>query len=229
MLEKLKKEVYDANMLLPKYNLVTFTWGNVSGIDREKGLFVIKPSGVDYDKLTWQDMVVMNLDGEKIEGNLNPSSDTATHLELYKAFPNIGGIVHTHSSYATSFAQAGRDIECYGTTHADYIYGKVPCLDCLSKEEIEKDYEKNTGLLIVDYFKNKEYMAVPAVLCKNHGPFTWGKNADEAVHNSVVLEEVAKMAFRAEILNPNIKPAPQELQDKHYYRKHGKNAYYGQK
>lgn len=229
MLDNLKKEVYEANMLLPKYQLVTFTWGNVSGIDRETGLFVIKPSGVDYDKLTWQDMVVMNLDGEKVEGDLNPSSDTATHLELYKAFPKIGGIVHTHSSWATSFAQAGRNIPCYGTTHADYIYGEIPCLRCLSKDEIEKDYEKNTGVLIADYFKDKDYIATPAVLCKNHGPFTWGKNANEAVHNSVVLEEVAKMAARTEMINPKAKPAPQELQDKHFYRKHGANAYYGQK
>ena len=183
MLEKLKEEVYKANMDLPKYGLVTFTWGNVSGIDREKGLFVIKPSGVDYDLLTPDDMVVMDLEGNKVEGRYNPSSDTATHLELYKAFPNIGGVVHTHSSWATSWAQAGRD----------------------------KDYE-----------------AVPAVLCKNHGPFAWGKDAHEAVHNAVVLEEVAKMAARCEMINPQVKPAPQDLQDKHYYRKHGANAYYGQ-
>ncbi len=228
MLEQLKQEVYEANMQLPKYGLVTFTWGNVSGIDREKGLFVIKPSGVEYDKLTPEDMVVMDLEGNKVEGRFKPSSDTPTHLELYRAFKDIGGIVHTHSSYATSWAQSGRNIPCYGTTHADYIYGDVPCLRCLNKQEIDDAYETNTGLLIVDYFKDKEYMAVPAVLCKNHGPFTWGKDAHEAVHNAVVLEEVAKMAFRTELINPQVQPAPQELQDKHYYRKHGKNAYYGQ-
>jgi L-ribulose-5-phosphate 4-epimerase len=228
MLEELKKEVYEANMLLPKYSLVTFTWGNVSGIDRESGLFVIKPSGVEYEKLTPDDMVVVDLNGKKVEGRFNPSSDTPTHLELYKAFPNIGGIVHTHSSYATSWAQSGLNIPCYGTTHADYIYGDVPCLRCLTKEEIDENYETNTGLLIVDYFKDKDYEAVPCVLCKNHGPFTWGKNPHEAVHNAVVLEEVAKMAYRTRLINPDVKPAPQELMDKHYYRKHGANAYYGQ-
>ncbi len=231
MLEELKQKVYEANMDLPRYGLVTFTWGNVSAVDREKGLFVIKPSGVDYEKLTPQDMVVMDLEGRKVEGRYNPSSDTATHLELYRAFPEIGGVVHTHSSYATSWAQAGRDIPCYGTTHADYIYGPVPCLRCLTKEEIEDAYEANTGRLIVSELRrmNKDPMAVPAVLCKNHGPFAWGKDAAEAVHNAVVLEEVAKMAYRAETINPRIQPAPQELMDKHYYRKHGANAYYGQK
>lgn len=230
MLEDLKQKVYEANMDLPGFGLVTFTWGNVSAIDRERGLFVIKPSGVEYDKLTPEDMVVMDLEGNKVEGRYNPSSDTATHLELYKAFSEIGGVVHTHSSYATSWAQAGRSIPCYGTTHADYIYGEVPCVRCLTKEEIEEAYEANTGHLIVNEFKrmDKDPMAVPAVLCKNHGPFTWGKNAKDAVHNAVVLEEVAKMAYRAEAINANIQPAPQELQDKHYYRKHGANAYYGQ-
>lgn len=228
MLEELKQEVYAANMLLPKHGLVTFTWGNVSGIDREKGLFVIKPSGVDYGKLSPEDMVVLDLEGNKVEGRYNPSSDTATHLELYKAFPDMGGIVHTHSPWATSWAQAGRGIPCYGTTHADYMYGEIPCVRNLTKEEIDEAYEKNTGLLIVEHFRGKEYMAMPAVLCKNHGPFTWGKDAHEAVHNAVVLEEVAKMAARCEMLNPQVKPAPQELQDKHYYRKHGSNAYYGQ-
>ena len=230
MLEKLKEEVYRANMDLPKYGLVTFTWGNVSGIDREQGLFVIKPSGVDYDKLTPEDMVVVDIDGNKVEGRYNPSSDTPTHAVLYRAFPNIGGIVHTHSSYATSWAQAGRDIPCYGTTHADYIYGPVPCVRCLTKEEIEDAYEENTGHLIVNEFKRlgKDPKAVPVVLCKNHGPFAWGKDAKEAVHNAVVLEEVAKMAYRAETINPRIQPAPQELQDKHYNRKHGAGAYYGQ-
>ena len=229
MLEELKKAVYEANMLLPKYNLVTFTWGNDSQIDRETGYFAIKPSGVDYDKLTPDDMVIMDLEGNKIEGRYNPSSDTPTHLELYRAFPKIGGVVHTHSPWATSWAQAGRGIPCYGTTHADYMYGEIPCVRCLTKEEIDTAYEKNTGLLIVDYFKDKDYEAVPAVLCKNHGPFTWGKDGHEAVHNAVVLEEVAKMAARCEMINPQVKPAPQELQDKHYYRKHGANAYYGQK
>ena len=230
MLEELKKQVYEANMELPRRGLITYTWGNVSGIDRESGYFVIKPSGVDYDKLTPDDMVVMDLEGNKIEGDLKPSSDTPTHLELYKKYPDIGGIVHTHSPEATSWAQAGRDIPCYGTTHADYIYGPVPCVRCLTKEEIEDAYEENTGHLIVNEFKRlgKDPKAVPAVLCKNHGPFAWGKDAKEAVHNAVVLEEVAKMAYRAETINPRIQPAPQELQDKHYYRKHGANAYYGQ-
>lgn len=229
MLEELKEQVYEANMKLPKYGLVTFTWGNASGIDREKELFVIKPSGVEYDKLSPEDMVVMNLKGEKVEGKYNPSSDTPTHLELYKAFPEIGGIVHTHSSWATSWAQAGRNIPCYGTTHADYFYGEIPCLRCLTKEEIDGAYEKNTGLLIADYLKDKNIFAVPAVLCKNHGPFAWGKNANEAVYIAAVLEQVAKMAARCEQINPRVIQAPQELQDKHYYRKHGANAYYGQK
>ncbi len=230
MLEELKQKVYEANMDLPKYGLVTFTWGNVSEIDRESGLFVIKPSGIDYDKLRPEDMVVVDLDGNKVEGKYNPSSDTATHVELYKAFKEIGGIVHTHSSYATSWAQAGRSIPCYGTTHADYIYGPVPCVRCLNAEEIEDAYEENTGHLIVNEFirMGKDPMAVPAVLCKNHGPFTWGKNATDAVHNAVVLEEVAKMAYRAESINSTLQPAPQELQDKHYNRKHGAGAYYGQ-
>ena len=182
------------------------------------------------DILPLNQVVIVDLNGNKIEGKYNPSSDTPTHVELYKAFPEIGGIVHTHSSYATSWAQAGRDIPCYGTTHADYIYGEVPCLRCLTKEEIDDAYEQNTGLLIVNEFRKmqKDIQAVPAVLCKNHGPFTWGKDGMEAVHNAVVLEECAKMAFRAELINPQVKPAPQELQDKHYYRKHGANAYYGQ-
>lgn len=230
MLEQLKQEVYEANMLLPKYHLVTFTWGNVSGIDREKGLFVIKPSGVDYDKLTPDSMVVVNLEGEVVEGDYRPSSDTPTHVVLYNRFQEIGGVVHTHSPWATSWAQAGRGIPCYGTTHADYLYGQVPCVRTLMKEEIETAYEKNTGVLIADEFERLavDYLATPAVLCKNHGPFTWGKDAKEAVHNAVVLEEVAKMAARCEQIDPKVNPAPQELQDKHYYRKHGKNAYYGQ-
>lgn len=228
MLEKLKEKVYRANMQLPKYNLVTFTWGNVSEIDREKGLIVIKPSGVAYDELSPQDMVVLDLNGNKVEGKLKPSSDTPTHIELYKAFHNISGIVHTHSPWATSWAQAGRSIPCYGTTHADYMYGKIPCLRSLEKEEIENEYEKNTGLLIVDYFKDKDYIAMPTVLCKNHGPFTWGKDSNEAVHNAVVLEEIAKMATRTEMICPDVKEVSKYLQDKHYYRKHGVNAYYGQ-
>lgn len=230
MLEKLKEEVYRANMDLPKYGLVTFTWGNVSGIDREKGLFVIKPSGVEYDKLKPEDMVVVDLQGNKVEGEYNPSSDTPTHVVLYNEFPNIGGIVHTHSEWATSWAQAGRAIPCYGTTHADYIYGEVPCVRNLTKNEIDEDYETNTGNVIVEEFRRfqKDVLSVPAVLCKNHGPFTWGKSSAEAVHNSVVLEECAKMAYRTELINPGVKEAPQELIEKHYMRKHGANAYYGQ-
>ncbi|WP_315365255.1 L-ribulose-5-phosphate 4-epimerase [Oribacterium sinus] len=230
MLEELKKKVYEANILLPKYGLVTFTWGNVSAIDRESGYFVIKPSGVEYEDMGPEDMVIMDLDGNKIEGKLNPSSDTATHIEIYKGFKEVGGIVHTHSSYATSWAQAGRGIPCYGTTHADYFYGEIPCVRNLSKEEIEEAYEKNTGVLIVSEFERlkKDPVAVPAVLCKNHGVFAWGKDAHVAVHNAVVTEEVAKMAYRCELINSEVKEAPQELQDKHYFRKHGANAYYGQ-
>ena len=230
MLEELKQKVYEANMMLPAYGLVTFTWGNVSAVDRDKKLFVIKPSGVEYEKLRPEDMVVVDFDGNKVEGKLNPSSDTATHAVLYREFPTIGGIVHTHSSYATSWAQAGRSIPCYGTTHADYYYGEVPCLRCLTKEEIDDAYEKNTGILIAEEFKRmgKDPEAVSAVLCKNHGPFAWGKDAVDAVHSAVVLEECAKMAYRSELINPKIAPAPQALQDKHYFRKHGANAYYGQ-
>lgn len=228
MLEELKKQVYEANMLLPKYGLVTFTWGNVSGIDRKQGLFVIKPSGVDYDQLGPDDMVVVDLEGKCVEGSYRPSSDTATHLELYKAFPQIGGIVHTHSSWATSWAQAGRNIPCYGTTHADYFYGEILCARSLKPDEIQTDYEKHTGTVIVEMFQDKDPMASPGVLCTNHGPFAWGKDAHEAVHNAVVMEEVAKMACRTEMLNRDAAPAPQVLQDKHYFRKHGANAYYGQ-
>ena len=230
MLEELKKEVCEANLLLPKYGLVTFTWGNVSAIDRASGLFVIKPSGVEYDGMSPDDMVVMDLDGNRVEGKYKPSSDTPTHLELYRAFPEIGGVVHTHSSYATSWAQAGRDIPCYGTTHADYFYGAIPCLRCLNKDEIAEAYEANTGHLIVNEFRRmeKDVVAVPGTLCKNHGVFSWGKDAHDAVHNAVVIEEVAKMAYRTEVINREVQPAPQELQDKHYFRKHGANAYYGQ-
>ena len=229
MLEELKKEVYEANMLLPKYGLVTFTWGNVSGIDRESGLFVIKPSGVVYDLLTPDDMVVVDLNGNKVEGKYNPSSDTATHVELYKAFPNIGGVVHTHSSWATSWAQAGRDIPCYGTTHADYFYGEIPCARSLTKEEIEEAYEKNTGLVIIETFKDKNPVYVPGVLCTNHGPFTWGSDGFNAVHNAVVLEECAKMnAIAMLVKNPEIGSMQQTLLEKHFNRKHGPGAYYGQ-
>ena len=229
MLEELKQKVFEANMQLPKYGLVTFTWGNVSGIDRESGLVVIKPSGVEYDTMKPENMVVVDLDGKVVEGKYRPSSDTPTHVELYKAFPKVGGIVHTHSSWATSWAQAGRSIPCYGTTHADYMYGEIPCVRNLTQEEIDEGYEKNTGTVIISYFQDRDYEAVPCVLCKNHGPFAWGKDPAEAVHNAVVLEEVAKMAARCELINPHLEPAPQRLLDKHYYRKHGANAYYGQK
>ena len=230
MLEELKRKVYEANMELPRRNLVTYTWGNVSGIDRESGLFVIKPSGVEYDELKPEDLVVMDLKGNKVEGNMNPSSDTLTHMVLYNAFPEIGGIVHTHSPYAVGWAQAGEDIPCYGTTHADYFYGPIPCARHLTQEELDAGYELNTGHTIVECFRQRgiDPMAVPAVICHSHGPFTWGKDAAKAVYHAVVLEEVAKMAYRCEQINPGVQPAPQELQDKHYLRKHGKTAYYGQ-
>ena len=228
MLDKLKKEVYEANMELPRRGLITYTWGNVSGIDREQGLFVIKPSGVNYDELKPEDMVVMDLQGNKVEGRYNPSSDTATHLELYLAFPKIGGVVHTHSPLATAWAQAGRSIPCYGTTHADYFYGEIPCTRSLTADEVKEAYEKNTGLVIIETFQGRNPMHVPGVLCKNHGPFTWGKDAAEAVHNSVVLEEIAKMNLMTEQLSSSMPPAPDYLQDKHFLRKHGPNAYYGQ-
>lgn len=230
MLEELKREVYEANMELPKRGLITYTWGNVSGIDQKSGYFVIKPSGVDYDKLSAEDMVVMDLNGNKIEGKYKPSSDTPTHMELYKKYPEIGGIVHTHSPEATSWAQAGRSIPLYGTTHADYFYGEIPCARSLTPEEIKQAYEKNTGIVIIETFEKRGLnpMYTPAVLCKNHGPFTWGKDAAEAVHNAVVLEEVAKMAAKTELINPTVEPAPDYLKDKHFFRKHGENAYYGQ-
>lgn len=228
MLEELKQKVYEANMELPAKGLITYTWGNVSGIDREQGLFVIKPSGVPYEELKVSDMVVMDLKGKKVEGALNPSSDTPTHIELYKAFENLGGIVHTHSPWATAWAQAGRSIPCYGTTHADYFYGEIPCARGLTEEEVKEDYEKNTGLVIVQTFQEKDPIYVPGVLCANHGPFTWGKDAAQAVHNAVVLEEVSKMAYRTEHLTKPLKSAPKYLQDKHFFRKHGENAYYGQ-
>lgn len=230
MLEELKKSVYEANMELPKRGLVTYTWGNVSGIDRTLGYVVIKPSGVDYDKLTPEDMVVVDLDGNRIEGRYNPSSDTPTHLELYKKYPDIGGIVHTHSVEATSWAQAGREIPLYGTTHADYFYGPIPCTRGLTEEEINEAYEKNTGLVIIETFEKGKINPIytPGVICKNHGPFTWGKDAAEAVYHAVVLEEVAKMATKTELINREVTPAPDCIRDKHFFRKHGENAYYGQ-
>ena len=229
MLEQLKETVWKANLLLPKYDLVTFTWGNVSGIDRERGLVVIKPSGVEYDTMTAEDMVVVDLNGKVVEGKWRPSSDTPTHVEMYKAFPDCGGIVHTHSRWATTFAQAGRDIPALGTTQGDYFYGAVPCTRPMTPEEIGGEYEKETGNVIIETFKDRDPAAVPAVLVFSHGPFAWGKDPMEAVHNAVVLEEVAFMDWHAMMLNPGISPMQQELLDKHYLRKHGKNAYYGQK
>ncbi|MDV4150401.1 L-ribulose-5-phosphate 4-epimerase [Clostridium sp. AL.422] len=228
MLENLKEEVFRANMLLPKYNLVTFTWGNVSGIDREKNLIVIKPSGVEYDKMTKDDMVVVDFDGNVVEGNLKPSSDTMTHIELYKNFKEINGVVHTHSTYATIWAQAGVDIPALGTTHADYFYGDIPCTRKMTKEEIETDYEKETGKVIVERFDNIDPKDMKAVLVNCHGPFTWGESPLKAVENSVVLEEVAKMALNSKLINNTLKSMDQVLLDKHFLRKHGKNAYYGQ-
>ena len=230
MLEQLRKQVYEANMELPRRGLVTYTWGNVSGIDRASGLVVIKPSGVEYDELTPENLVVLDLEGDRVEGELNPSSDTKTHLELYKAFPALGGIVHTHSPYAVAWAQAGRDIPCYGTTHADYFYGPVPCARHLTQAELDEDYEKNTGKIIIETFagRNIDPTAVPGVICHSHGPFTWGKDAAQAVYHAVVLEEVAKMALLTCQVDPGAAPAPGYLQDKHYLRKHGPGAYYGQ-
>lgn len=231
MLEKLKQQVLEANLQLPKYEMVTFTWGNVSGIDRDKGLVVIKPSGVPYEDLKVEDLVVVNLDGEIIEGGMRPSSDTATHLVLYKAFPTIGGVVHTHSPWATSWAQAGRSIPALGTTHADYYYGEIPCTRTLTQDEITSGYELETGNVIIETFETGgiDPIAMPGVLVANHAPFCWGKDPIQAVHNAVVLEEVAKMALHTYQLNPTINPIDQFLLDKHYLRKHGANAYYGQK
>lgn len=230
MLKKLKEQVFQANLLLPKHGLVTFTWGNVSGIDREKGLVVIKPSGVPYETMKRDDMVVLELaTGKVVDGDLNPSSDTPTHLELYKAFPNIGGIVHTHSRWATSFAQAGHGIAALGTTHGDYFYGEIPCTRKMTEAEIQAEYEKETGTVIIETFKDKNPDAIPGVVVYSHGPFAWGKDAMDAVHNAVVMEEVAFMNIQTMLLNPNIQPMQQELLDKHYLRKHGANAYYGQK
>jgi L-ribulose-5-phosphate 4-epimerase len=230
MLKKLKEQVFQANLLLPKHGLVTFTWGNVSGIDREKGLVVIKPSGVAYEMMKATDMVVLELEtGKVVDGELKPSSDTPTHLELYKAFPNIGGIVHTHSRWATSFAQAGRGIVALGTTHADYFYGEIPCTRKMTVDEIQAEYEKETGTVIIETFKDKNPDAIPGVVVYSHGPFAWGKDAMDAVHNAVVMEEVAFMNIQTMMLTPSIQPMQQELLDKHYLRKHGANAYYGQK
>ena len=230
MLEELKELVCKANLELPKYGLVTFTWGNVSGVDREKGLMVIKPSGVEYDTMTAEDMVVVSLaTGEKVEGKWKPSSDTDTHVALYNAFPNIGGIVHTHSRWATSWAQAGRGIPAYGTTHGDYFYGEIPCTRKMTPEEIAGRYEHETGNVIIETFADKSADDIPAVLVHSHGPFAWGTDPHNAVHNAVVLEELAFMAFHTEAINPNKETMQQELLDKHYLRKHGKNAYYGQK
>jgi L-ribulose-5-phosphate 4-epimerase len=229
MLKRLKEQVFQANLLLPKHNLVTFTWGNVSGIDREQGLVVIKPSGVSYEVMKAEDMVVVELDTEKVvEGDLKPSSDTPTHLELYKAFTNIGGIVHTHSRWATTFAQAGRGIMALGTTHGDYFYGEIPCTRMMTKAEIQGEYEKETGLVIKETFHGIDPDTIPAVLVHSHGPFVWGADPAEAVHNAVVLEEVAFMSFHALMLESELPPMQQELLDKHYLRKHGANAYYGQ-
>lgn len=227
MLEKLKKEVLNANLALVKNGLVLFTWGNVSAIDRKSGLVVIKPSGVSYDGMKAEDMVVVNLNGDVVEGNYRPSSDTPTHIELYRAHPQIGGIVHTHSTYATAFAQAERAVPAYGTTHADYFYGDIPCTRSLTGEEMA-DYEANTGKVIAETVKREDVLAVPACLAANHGVFAWGKTAAEAVYHATVVEEVAKMAYLTEGLSREARRLPQHIADKHYFRKHGKDAYYGQ-
>ena len=228
MLEQLKKQVLEANLLLPKYGLVTFTWGNVSGIDRESGLVVIKPSGVPYEGMTEEDMVVVDLDGKRVEGKWKPSSDTPTHVELYKAFPALGGIVHTHSRWATTFAQAGLGIPAMGTTHGDYFYGDIPCTRKMTPQEIAGEYEKETGRVIIETFAGKSPADIPGVTVHSHGPFAWGKDAMDAVHNAVVMEEVAFMDWHAMMINPAAGRMQQELLNKHYLRKHGKNAYYGQ-
>ena len=231
MLKSLREAVYEANMELPRRGLVTYTWGNVSAVDRAAGLMVIKPSGVEYEDLSPDKLVVLDLDGRRVEGSLNPSSDTRTHLKLYRAFPEIGGIVHTHSAHAVAWAQAGRDIPCFGTTHADYFYGPVPCTRALSPEEVEDEYEGSTGRVIVETFKERGLnpVHVPGVICRSHGPFTWGRDAAQAVYHAAVLEEVAKMAIFTVQINPEALPAPQHVLDKHFMRKHGPNAYYGQK
>ena len=229
MLEELKEKVLKANLALEKYNLVTLTWGNVSGIDPEKGLVVIKPSGVDYEKMNVEDMVIVDLNGKKVEDKLNPSSDTPTHIELYKAFPKIGGISHSHSEYATIFAQASMEIPCFGTTHADHFKGPVPVTRFLTEEEVNSGYELNTGKIIAERFKNLDPAAVPAVLVAGHASFAWGKDPEDSVKNNLVLERVAKMALSSLALKPDLKDLPDYIQKKHYERKHGDNAYYGQK
>jgi L-ribulose-5-phosphate 4-epimerase len=228
MLEALKEKVFQANLDLVRYGLVLFTWGNVSGIDRERGLIVIKPSGVSYDEMKPADMVVLDLDGRQVEGDLRPSSDTPTHIAIYRAFDKVGGIVHTHSTMATSWAQAGRGIPALGTTHADHFYGEIPCTRKLTSDETDNEYEINTGKVIVETFRHKDPLHVPGVLVNNHGPFSWGKDAHDAVHNAVVMEEVAKMAFNTFVLAPGIQPISDHLLDRHFLRKHGPNAYYGQ-
>ncbi len=229
MLEDLKRKVCEANLLLPKYGLVTFTWGNVSAIDRESGLVAIKPSGVPYERMTSEDMVLVDLDGKVAEGKWKPSSDTPTHVELYRAFPECGGIVHTHSRWATTFAQAGMAIPAMGTTHADYFYGEIPCTRPMTDDEISGEYEKETGKVIVETFAGRNPSDIPGVLVYSHGPFAWGTDAMNAVHNAVVMEEVAFMDWHAMMIRPDLGPMQKALLDKHYLRKHGKNAYYGQK
>lgn len=231
MLEQLKKEVYEANLLLPKYQLITFTWGNVSGIDRERGLIVIKPSGVDYQSMQAEDMVVCDWQGKVVEGRYKPSSDLMTHLELYRHFTTIGGVVHTHSQNATAWCQAGKAIPALGTTHGDYFYGPIPCTRLMSEAEIRSDYELNTGKVIVETFETLQLNAaqMPGVLVQSHGPFTWGENPGDAVHNAVVLEELAEMAWKTRLINSEVSSMQQTLLDKHYLRKHGPGAYYGQK
>lgn len=229
MLENLKQEVLQANLDLVKYGLVILTWGNVSGIDREKGLIVIKPSGIDYHQLLTEDLVVVNLEGNIVEGNMRPSSDTATHIELYKAFPEIGGVSHTHSNYATMFAQACKEIPCLGTTHADHFYGSIPLTRFLTEEEVKEDYETNTGKIIIERFKGINPTATPGVLVAGHAPFTWGRNAAEAVKNSVILERIAEMAIGTYQIKSSTKALPQYISEKHFQRKHGPDSYYGQK
>jgi len=225
---ELRERVYEANMALPAHGLVVLTWGNASELDRERGVFAIKPSGVAYEELTPASMVICDLEGNVVEGDLRPSSDMPTHAELYRSFESVGGVVHTHSSWAVSWAQAGRSIPCYGTTHADYFFGSIPCVRGLTKEEVDGAYELNTGKVIVEGFEGIDPVAVPGVLVRNHGPFAWGKDAAQAVYHAVVLEEVAKMATRTEMVKMDVEPAPQYLQDRHFLRKHGPNAYYGQ-
>ncbi|NLK87735.1 MAG: L-ribulose-5-phosphate 4-epimerase [Clostridiaceae bacterium] len=229
MLEQLKLDVFEANMELPARSLVTYTWGNASGIDRERGLVVIKPSGVPYEEMKAEHMVVVDLEGNQVEGDMRPSSDVMTHLELYRSFKNIGGVVHTHSNWATIWAQAARSIPTLGTTHADYFYGEIPCTRNMTEEEIADDYEVHTGTVIAETFRDRDPVQTPGVLVSGHGPFTWGKDAAEAVHNAVVLETVAMMAFNSLSLSPGLNPISRALQDRHFFRKHGVDAYYGQK